>query len=173
MPLKTLIDADALRRRVEELGRAIERDYAGRSLVFVVVLRGSFIFAADLCRAVSVPLRIEFLGVESYGDSRETSGVVRITQDLKGPIEGEHVLVVEDIVDTGLTLSYLLQQLRSRAPASVRVCTLLHKPARTRVPVTLDYVGFEIEDRFVVGYGLDDAQRHRNLPYLAVVEPPA
>ena len=134
------------------------------------MLKGSFVFAADLARAIDLPLRIDFLGVRSYGDGTETSGVVQITQDLSRPIEREDVLFVEDIVDTGLTIAHLIDLLRTRGPASVHVCSLLHKPARARTKVGIDYLGFTIEDRFVVGYGLDFAERYRNLPYIGVVE---
>jgi hypoxanthine phosphoribosyltransferase len=134
------------------------------------VLKGSFVFAADLARAIDLPLRVDFLGVRSYGAGTESSGVVQIIQDLSRPIAGEHVLFVEDIIDTGLTIAHLIELFRTRAPASVRVCSLLHKPGRSRVTVPIDYLGFTIEDRFVVGYGLDCAERYRNLPYIGVLE---
>jgi hypoxanthine phosphoribosyltransferase len=168
--LVPLLSADQIAARVRELGAEITREYAGRTLVFVCVLKGSFIFAADLARAVDLPVRIDFLGVRSYGVDTETSGVVQITQDLSRPIEHESVLLVEDIVDTGLTIAHLIDLLRTRGPSSVKVCALLHKPARARVEVKIDYLGFTIEDRFVVGYGLDFAERYRNLPYIGVVE---
>jgi hypoxanthine phosphoribosyltransferase len=167
-----MLSADQIAGRVRELGAAITRDYAGRNLVVVCVLKGSFVFAADLSRAIDLPLRVDFLGVRSYGEGSESSGVVQITQDLSRPIEHDDVLLVEDIVDTGLTIAHLMDLLRTRAPASIKVCTLLHKPARARLTVPLDYVGFTIEDRFVVGYGLDCAERYRNLPYIGVVERP-
>lgn len=163
--------AEQLAARVREIGAAISRDYAGQSLVLVCVLKGSFVFTADLARAIDGNVRIEFLGVQSYGEGTETSGQVQITQDLTRPIEGEHVLLVEDIVDTGLTIAHLLELFRTRKPASLKVCALLHKPSRTRVEVPIDYLGFTIEDKFVVGYGLDFEQRHRNLPFIGVVEP--
>jgi hypoxanthine phosphoribosyltransferase len=166
----TMLSADAIAQRVAALGAQITRDYAGQSLVLVCVLKGSFVFAADLARAIDLPLRIEFLGVRSYGSGTETSGVVQITQDLSRPIADEHVLLVEDIIDTGLTIAHLIDLFRTRAPASVRVCALLHKPQRARVTVPIDYLGFTIEDRFVVGYGLDWAERYRNLPYIGIVE---
>jgi hypoxanthine phosphoribosyltransferase len=166
-----LFPAEQIRARVAELGARISRDYAGQSLVLLCVLKGSFIFAADLARHIDLPLRIEFLGVQSYGDNTESSGVVQITLDLSRPIAGEHVLLVEDIVDTGLTLEYLMDQLRRRGPGSVRVCALLHKPARVRNPISIDYLGFTIDDVFVVGYGLDWAQQYRNLPDIAIVKP--
>ena len=165
-----LLSSDAIQSRVKDLGSQIARDYAGKSLVLLCVLKGSFVFAADLSRAIEIPLRVEFLGVRSYGDDTRSSGVVQITQDLTRPIAGEHVVLVEDIVDTGLTLSYLREQLLARGPASVKVCALLHKPTRSVNPVYIDYLGFTIQDVFVVGYGLDHAERYRNLPYVGVLE---
>jgi hypoxanthine phosphoribosyltransferase len=169
--LALLFDAPTLQQRVGELGKSIAEAYAGKSLVLLVVLRGSFMFAADLARAIDLPLRIEFMGVQSYGDATTSSGEVRITHDLSTRIEGEHVLVVEDIVDTGLTLDFLMQQLAARRPASLKLCALLHKPSRTVRPITIDFLGFTIEDLFVVGYGLDYAQRLRNLPGIHVLQP--
>jgi hypoxanthine phosphoribosyltransferase len=169
-PPAPLLTAEQIARRVRELAAEITRDYAGKDLVLVCVLKGSFVFASDLVRGIDLPLRVEFLGVRSYGVGTESSGVVQITHDLSRPIEHEHLLLVEDIVDTGLTVSHLIDLFRTRAPASVKVCALLHKPARARVPVAIDYLGFTIEDRFVVGYGLDYAERYRNLPYLGVLE---
>jgi len=166
----TLLSEEQIRERVKELGAQIAGDYQGEKLVLVCVLKGSFVFTADLARAIDSLLRIEFLGVQSYGEGTESSGVVQITQDLTKSIEGEHVLLVEDIVDTGLTIAHLLDLFRTRKPASVKVCALLHKPARTRIEVPIDYLGFTIEDKFVVGYGLDWAQRYRNLPFIGVVE---
>jgi hypoxanthine phosphoribosyltransferase len=135
----------------------------------VVVLKASFVFAADLIRAIDLPLTVDFLGVRSYGDSTRTSGVVQITSDLSQSVQDKHVLLVEDIVDTGLTLRFLLDNLATRAPRSVKLAALLHKPARTRALVNIDYLGFSIDDVFVVGYGLDHAQHHRNLPYVGVL----
>jgi len=166
----TLLSREQIAVRVRELGEQITRDYAGRNLVLVCVLKGSFVFAADLARAIDLPLRIDFLGVRSYGQGTKTTGVVQITQDLERPIEHEDVLLIEDIVDTGLTMAHLVDLLRTRGPASVRICALLHKPIRTRVAVAIDYLGFTIDDRFVVGYGLDLDDRYRNLPYVGVVE---
>ena len=168
--VSTLLSTDQIAARVRELGAQITKDYEGRRLVLVSVLKGSFIFTADLCRAIDTQLRIEFLGVRSYGEGTSTSGVVQITQDLSKPIEGEDILIVEDIVDTGLTIAHLLELFHTRHPASIKVCSLLHKPARTKVEVPIDYLGFTIEDRFVVGYGLDWAERYRNLPFIGVVE---
>ena len=169
--LLTLLSAEEISVRVRELGAQITREYAGKTLVLICVLKGSFVFAADLARAIELPVRIDFLGVRSYGVDTETSGVVQITYDLSRPVDHEHLLLIEDIVDTGLTIAYLMDLLRTRGPTSVRVCALLHKPARARIEVKIDYLGFTIEDRFVVGYGLDFAERYRNLPYIGVVEP--
>lgn len=168
-PPQVLIDAEQLATRVRALGRSITRDFADRDLTLVVVLKASFVFAADLARCIDLPLTIDFLGVRSYGDSTRSSGVVQITSDLSQPIAGKDVLVIEDIVDTGLTLRFLLDNLKARGPRSVKLAALLHKQSRTRVPVSIDYLGFAIDDVFVVGYGLDHAQRHRNLPYVGVV----
>jgi hypoxanthine phosphoribosyltransferase len=166
----SMLSADTIAARVRELGAAITRDYAEGSVVLVCVLKGSFIFAADLARAIDLPLRIDFLGVRSYGEGTESSGVVQITQDLSRPIAHEDVILVEDIVDTGLTIAHLMDLFRTRQPRTVRVCSLLHKPARAKVEVKVDYLGFTIEDRFVVGYGLDFAEKYRNLPYIGIVE---
>lgn len=168
--ISTMFSAEELAARVRELGAQISKDYAGQRVVLVCVLKGSFVFTADLARAITIPLRVDFLGTQSYGEGTSSSGVVQITQDLTKPIEGENVLIVEDIVDTGLTISHLLDLLRVRKPASVKVCALLHKPARTRIAVPIDYLGFTIEDKFVVGYGLDWGELHRNLPFIGVVE---
>jgi len=166
-----MITETQIAERVRELGATISRDYEDRSLVLVCVLKGSFVFSADLSRAISgAPLRVDFLGVRSYGEGTESSGVVQITQDLSRPIAGEDVLLVEDIVDTGLTIAHLMDLFRTRSPRSVKVCALLHKPARARVEVKIDYLGFTIDDKFVVGYGLDMGERYRNLPYIGVVE---
>jgi hypoxanthine phosphoribosyltransferase len=165
-----LLSARQIEERVRVLGAQIARDYADKSLVLLCVLKGSFVFAADLARAIDLPVRVEFLGVRSYGDDTKSSGVVQITQDLTRPISSDdHILLVEDIVDTGLTLSYLREQLLARLPASVKVCALLHKPSRTVRPVEIDYLGFTVEDVFVVGYGLDYGERYRNVPYVGVL----
>jgi hypoxanthine phosphoribosyltransferase len=168
--LVTMLSSEQIAARVKELGAQIAKDYKDRNLVLVVVLKGSFIFAADLCRAIDGHLRVDFLGVRSYGEGTETSGVVQITQDLSRPIAGEDVVIVEDIVDTGLTIAHLMDLFRTRSPRSVKVCALLHKPARSRVAVNIDFLGFTIEDKFVVGYGLDFAEKYRNLPYIGIVE---
>lgn len=168
--LVSMITQEQIAARVRELGAQLAKDYAEKDLVLVVVLKGSFIFAADLARAIDLPLRIDFLGVRSYGEGTESSGVVQITNDLSKPIAGADVVIVEDIVDTGLTIAHLMDLFRTRNPRSVKVCSLLHKPSRSRVQVNVDYLGFTIEDKFVVGYGLDFAEKHRNLPYIGVVE---
>jgi hypoxanthine phosphoribosyltransferase len=164
-----LISRDKIAQRVAELGAQITHDYRDRSLVLLSILKGSFVFTADLARAIDLPLRVEFLGVQSYGDSTSSSGVVQITQDLTRPVEGEDVLIVEDIVDTGLTSAFLIQQIQARNAASVRLCSLLHKPVRAQLEVPITYLGFTIDDVFVVGYGLDMSQRFRNLPDLCQV----
>jgi hypoxanthine phosphoribosyltransferase len=166
----TMFSTEQIAARVRELGAQITRDYVGRNVVLVCVLKGSFVFAADLARAIDLPLRIDFLGTRSYGEDTESSGVVQITQDLSKPIDHEDVILVEDIVDTGLTVAYVIDLLRTRNPKSVKVCALLHKPARARVEVHVDYLGFTIEDRFVIGYGLDFAEKYRGLPYLGVLQ---
>lgn len=166
--IDTLIDAATIQKRVAEMAQEINRDYAGEEVVIVPVLKGSFVFAADLVRHMDIPCRIDFLGLRSY-EGTESTGVVQITSDLTKSIEGAHVIVVEDIVDTGLTMEYLMQNLSTRKPASVKLAALLHKPARTTVEVDIDYLGFTIEDVFVIGYGLDFDQLYRNLPYLGVV----
>ena len=164
--MQTLIEEEGLRTRIAELGKQITTDYEGKDLVLLVVLKGSILFAADLCRRIDLPLSLEFMGLSSYGSSTQTSGVVRVTLDLSRPVRDKHVLIVEDIVDTGLTMKYLLANLATREPASIKVCTLLHKPSRTEVEVDLDYVGFTIENHFVIGYGLDFDQKYRNLPQI-------
>ena len=168
--INPMISREEIQKRVSELGATITKDYADKSLVLICVLKGSFVFAADLARAIDLPLRVDFLGVRSYGEGTESSGVVQITQDLSRPIEHEDVLIVEDIVDTGLTVAHLMDLLRTRNPRSVKICALLHKPARARIQMKIDYLGFTIEDKFVIGYGLDVAERHRNLPYIGVLE---
>ncbi len=164
MPLRELMGPIKVSERVGWLGDAIRQDYSGRSPAFVSVLKGSFMFASDLFRRVGMhDSTMDFLGTSSYGDGTESSGAVRITHDLAHSITGRHVILIEDIVDTGLTISFLLGTLKARGPASISVCALLHKPARQRVPVKIDYLGFTIEDVFVVGYGLDHAEKYRSL----------
>jgi hypoxanthine phosphoribosyltransferase len=160
-----------LRTRVEELAHQIEQDYAGKEIMLISVLRGSFIFVADLCRAIHLPCTLDFMAVSSYGKSTATTGQVQITKDLSEDISGRHVLVVEDILDSGNTLHYLLQLLQHRHPASIRLCTLLDKPDRRVKPVDIHYTGFTIPDAFVVGYGLDYAEKYRNLPYVGILKP--
>src|ERR671931_730772 len=166
-----LLDADAIAERVRELGAEIARDYAGREPVLVSILKGALPFLADLMRATPIPLALDFLEVSSYGAGTESTGAVRILKDLANPIEGRDVLVVEDILDTGHTLSYVFDHLRAQRPESVRLCVLLDKPARRVIPIEIDYRGFEIPDKFVVGYGLDYAERYRNLPFVGVLKP--
>ncbi len=166
-----LIPAEAIERKVAELGERIARDYAGRQpLLLVGVLKGSFIFLADLSRRISIPHAVDFIALSSYGNATKSTGEVRLIMDLRQSIAGKHVLVVEDIVDTGHTLSYLLRILGARQPASLHSCALVHKPSRREVDVPLDYVGFEIPDKWVVGYGLDYADRYRTLPYIGYLE---
>ncbi|HEY5977640.1 MAG TPA: hypoxanthine phosphoribosyltransferase [Solirubrobacterales bacterium] len=167
---ETLVSNEDLRRRVSELGAQISEDYAGRDLFMVGVLKGAVLFLADLMRSIDVSCEIDFMAVSSYGSQTDSSGVVRILKDLDAPIEGRHVLIVEDIIDSGLTLQYLMRNLRARAPASLEVCALLTKPERLRVDLSPRYIGFEIPNRFAVGYGLDHAQHYRNLDYVAALE---
>jgi hypoxanthine phosphoribosyltransferase len=166
---ETLVAADDLQRRVRELGAEISRDYEGRDLLLIGVLKGAVLFMADLMRELSVPCEVDFMAVSSYGSATDSSGVVRILKDLESSISDRDVLLVEDIIDSGLTLHYLLRNLRARNPASLEVCALLTKPERRRVDLPVRYVGFEIPDRFAIGYGLDHRQRHRNLPYVAAL----
>jgi len=166
---EVLIDAERLQARIQELGEEITADYAGRELLLVGVLKGAVFFMADLMRSIDVPCEIDFMAISSYGASTDSSGVVRILKDLDINIEGRHVLVIEDIIDSGLTLSYLIRNLESREPASLAVCALLTKPERREIEVDVRYTGFEIPNRFVIGYGLDFAERYRNLPYVGVL----
>jgi len=167
---RILIDAEELSTRVVELGRQISDDYRDREPILVGVLTGAVIFLADLVRAMDIPLQLDFISVSSYGAAIQSTGIVKITGDLSRSIEGRHVLLVEDIIDTGRTITYLRRNLETRHPESLRVCTLLDKVERRQVPVELDYVGFTIPDEFVVGYGLDYAGLHRNLPYLGALD---
>jgi hypoxanthine phosphoribosyltransferase len=166
---EVLIDEERLQARIHELGAELSADYAGRELLLVGVLKGAVFFMADLMRSLTVPCEIDFMAISSYGASTDTSGVVRILKDLDINIEGRHVLVVEDIIDSGLTLSYLLRNLESREPATLEICALLTKPSRREIDVPVRYVGFEIPNKFVIGYGLDYAERYRNLPYVGVL----
>ena len=166
-----LVEEESLRARVLELGEEISSDYTGKDLLLVGVLKGAVFFMADLMRCLTVSCEVDFMAISSYGASTDSSGVVRILKDLDINIEGRDVLVVEDIIDSGLTLSYLIRNLEAREPASLEVCALLTKPERREVDVPVRYVGFEIPNRFVIGYGLDFAERYRNLPYVAVLHP--
>jgi len=170
---EVLLTEEQIRTRVAEMGAEISRDYAGKDLMLVCILKGANIFLADLCRQITIPLSYDFVAVSSYGADTKSSGVVRILKDLDESVESKHVLVVEDIVDTGLTLrlSYLLENLKSRRAASVKICTLLDKPSRRRVDLPVDYCGFQVEDKFVIGYGLDYAGMYRNLPYVGILKP--
>ena len=166
-----IVQADELQHRIKEMAAEISRDYAGGDLLLIGVLKGAVFFLSDLMRHLEVPCAIDFMAVASYGSSTDSSGIVRILKDLDAPIEGRDVLIVEDIVDSGLTLNYLLRTLKARSPASVEVCALLTKPERLKVrDLPIRYVGFEIPNRFAIGYGLDHAERFRNLPYVAVLE---
>ena len=165
-----LIDRDTLAARVAELGAEVSADYEGRDLLLIGVLKGAVFFMADLMRHLTVPCEVDFMAISSYGDATDSSGIVRILKDLDINIEGRHVLVVEDIIDSGLTLSYLIRNLESREPASLEVCAILTKPSRREIDVPVRYVGFEIPNKFVVGYGLDFAELYRNLPYVGVLD---
>ena len=164
-----LVPEDAIRAKVAELGQRISQDYQGEDLLLIGLLRGAIVFLSDLMRAIDIPVQLDFIGISSYGANTQ-SGAVRLVMDLETDITGRHVLVVEDIVDTGKTLSYLVENLRARQPASLRVCALLDKPERRQVPIEVDYVGFEIPDKFVVGYGLDFSEGYRNLPFIGVLK---
>ena len=166
-----LLDAETIAARVAELGAQLSADYVGRDPVLVSVLKGALVFLADLMRTMDLPTSIDLMEVSSYGAATESSGQVRILKDLSKPIEGRDVIVVEDIIDTGLTLNYLLGYLADRQPATIRICCLLDKPARRLADIPIDYIGFTIPDRFVIGYGLDYDERYRNLPYIGVLKP--
>jgi hypoxanthine phosphoribosyltransferase len=170
--VNVMLSSEQIQARISELGKEISARYQHleEPLVLVGVLKGSFLFLADLCRQISIPVEIEFMGVSSYGEATQSSGVVQITQDLTRPIKNRNILIVEDIVDTGLTAKYLLDNLKTREPASVSLCSLLEKPAQNKGTIAIDFCGFQIPDQFVVGYGLDWAQKMRNLPYVGVVE---
>ncbi len=168
---EVLFSEEQLKARVDELARQIEKDYAGEEVMLIGVLRGSFVFMADLCRALRLHCKLDFMAVSSYGSGTTSSGQVQITKDLSEDISGRHVIVVEDILDSGNTLSYLLKLLQHRHPADIRLAVLLDKPERRKKPVKPDYTGFTIPDAFVVGYGLDYAERYRNLPYIGILKP--
>lgn len=165
-----LYSEEALNARLTELGEQITNDYAGKPLTVISILKGSNIFTSDLVRKINLPLKMDFMAVSSYGNATESTGVVRIIKDLDGSVEGENLLIVEDIVDSGLTLKYLKEILLTRNPASVKICTLLDKPARRKESVNIDYLGFEVPDGFIVGYGIDYAERYRNLPYVGILK---
>jgi hypoxanthine phosphoribosyltransferase len=165
-----LVQPDELKQKVRDLGERISQDYADKDLLLVCVLKGAVFFLADLMRSIRIPCEVDFMAVSSYGSATDSSGVVRILKDLDRAIEGRDVLIVEDIVDSGLTLQYLLRNLGAREPASLEVCALLTKPERRKVDLATKYVGFEIPDKFAIGYGLDHAEKHRNLPYVASLQ---
>jgi len=166
-----LISKEQIQKRVTEIGQQISEDYKGKDLVMVGILRGAIIFYGDLAKEIKVPLSMDFMAVSSYGSGTTSSGVVRIIHDLEENVEGRDVLIVEDIIDSGLTLRYLVENLKSRKPKSIKICCLLDKPSRRISPIKPDYVGFEVPDEFVVGYGLDYNERYRNLPYIGVLKP--
>ena len=168
---RVLFSEEQLKQRVAELAAMIEKDYEGKEIMLISVLRGSFVFMADLCRRIDLPCTLDFMSVSSYGKGTSSSGQVQITKDLSSDISGKHIIVVEDILDSGNTLSYLLKLLEQRNPASIRLCTLLDKPDRRVKEVKVDYSGFTIPDAFVVGYGLDYAEQYRNLPYIGILKP--
>ncbi len=167
---RILLAEQEIKERIRELGREISRDYAGRELLLICVLKGAFVFLSDLIRSLEIPITLDFIAVSSYGSATRSSGVVRILKDLDQPIEGKEVLLVEDIVDTGLTLKYLVNMLEERKPASLKICALLDKPERRQVPLNVDYLGFKVPNEFVVGYGLDCNNQFRQLPYVAVLK---
>lgn len=166
-----MISEDQVRAKVQELGEQITRDYRGKNLLLLGTLKGAVPFIADLARAIELPLEVDYMAVASYGNTTQSSGVVRILKDLEGPIDQKHVLIIEDIIDSGLTLHYLVDLLRQRNPLSLRICTLLNKERTRLKQAEVSYVGFSIPDKFVVGYGLDYAQRYRNLPYIGILKP--
>ena len=168
---EVLFSEEQLKNRVREIAQQITADYQGKEIMLISVLRGSFVFMADLCRAIDLPCTLDFMAVSSYGKGTKSSGQVQITKDLSGDISDRHIIVVEDILDSGNTLSYLLKILENRHPASIRLCTLLDKPDRRVKPVEVHYSGFTIPDAFVVGYGLDYAEKYRNLPYIGILKP--
>src|SRR5712692_2549013 len=168
---EVLLTGEEIQAKVIELGEQFTTDYQGKNLLLLGTLKGAVPFIADLARAISLPLEIDYMAISSYGNSTQSSGVVRILKDLEGPVQHKHVLIVEDIIDSGQTLHYLMDVLRQRKPLSLRVCTLLDKGRERIKPVKLDYTGFQIPDQFVVGYGLDYAQRYRNLPYIGILKP--
>lgn len=165
-----LLDKDVLKKRIKELGEEISKDYAGEEVLLVGILKGASVFLSDLIRQISLPAYIDYMEVSSYGNSAETSGVVRIIKDLEDNIEGKNIIIVEDIIDTGLTLAYLKQNLLSRHPKSLKICTLLDKPARREKEINIDYKGFDVPDEFIIGYGIDYAEKYRNLPFVGLLK---
>jgi hypoxanthine phosphoribosyltransferase len=168
--LDVLFSQEQIAARVRELAAQIERDHRGQDVVLVGVLKGAFVFLGDLARAIDLPLAVDFINLSSYGEATESSGVVKITSDLSRPIEGKHVIIVEDVVDTGLTMRYLLDNFATRHPASVKICALLHKPSRARTRIPIQYLGFVAPDVFLVGYGLDAGEKFRNVPFIGIVK---
>ncbi len=165
-----LIDENSLQAKVKELGAKIAEDYKGKDLLLICVLKGAVVFVSDLMKRINLPLEIDFMAVSSYGCDTKSSGVVRILKDLDKGVEGKHILIVEDIIDSGLTLSYLIENLKARCPESVEICTILDKPNRRTANINIKYTGFQVPDEFVIGYGLDYAEKYRNLPYVAVLK---
>lgn len=165
-----LIDEESLQLKIKELGEQITKDYQGKELLVICILKGAVMFVSDLIKRIDLPLEIDFMAISSYGNSTKSSGVVRIIKDLNEEINGKHILIVEDIIDSGLTLSYLIDNLKSREPASVAICTLLDKPDNRKTDIDIVYTGFVVPDEFVVGYGLDYAEKYRNLPFIAVLK---
>ena len=169
--IQVMLNSEDIERRIRDMGREISEDYAGKELVLVAVLRGAFMFLADLSRHISVPLEVDFLGLSSYGNATKSTGIVRMTSDLAQPIKDKHVLIVEDIVDTGLTSRYLFENLKTRKPASLEMCALLEKPMNNQNGMPIRYLGFTIPDQFVVGYGMDYKGLYRNLPHVGILNP--
>ena len=169
--IKVLLSEEEVDARIKQIAAQISRDYAGREIHLICVLKGGVFFTCELAKRITVPVSLDFMSVSSYGDDTKSSGVVKIVKDLDQPLIGKDVLIVEDIIDSGRTLSYLIEILKGRNPNSIRLCTLLDKPERRKAEVRLDYCGMRIEDKFIVGYGLDYGERYRNLPYIAIIEP--
>lgn len=167
---RVLLDEKALAKRIKELGQEISTDFAGEEVLLIGILKGASIFVADLVRQISIPAYLDYMVVSSYGNSAATSGVVRILKDLEEDIEGKNIIIVEDIIDTGLTLAYLKQNLLSRNPKSLKICTLLDKPVRRKKEIDIDYKGFEVPDEFIIGYGIDYAEKYRNLPFVGLLK---
>lgn len=167
---KILLDENAIQAKIVELGKQISQDYKGKKPILICILRGAVVFLSDLMRSIEIPVKIDFMSISSYGNSTQSSGVVKIRKDIDMDIQNEHVIIVEDIVDSGLTLDYIFGYLQKHRPASVKICTLLDKPDAHKTDLKLDYIGYEIENEFVVGYGLDFAEKYRNLPYIGILK---